>query len=176
MKSLNTPCQYERSRVLNRLTRRDEYGRATFALEITRKDIAYANTVQRLCEYEDAEEQGRLVELPIKPGEVVYCAFDSVSKVIERHIPSVSIDINGVITLYDDRGSKVATAESVGKTVFRSMAEARVALAEKLAGNNVRVEMREVYTQCGKDCYFFVEKSNNTRKGEPASMAIEDNA
>ena len=90
--------------------------------------------VDRVMEIAEAEREGRLIVLQFKPGEVVYCVFPSVTRIMERHIPKVVIDLNGILTLFDDRESKVATAGSIGKTVFLNRAAAEQALAKRKGG------------------------------------------
>ena len=52
---------------MKRLTRRFENGRA-----YRHRDVIPAEAIQKLAEYEDAEEQGLLVRLPCKVGDRVY--------------------------------------------------------------------------------------------------------
>lgn len=52
---------------MKRLTRRFENGRA-----YRHRDVIPAEAIQKLAEYEDAEEQGLLVRLPCKVGDTVY--------------------------------------------------------------------------------------------------------
>ena len=52
---------------MKRLTRRFENGRA-----YRHRGVTPAEAIQKLAEYEDAEEQGLLVRLPCKLGDTVY--------------------------------------------------------------------------------------------------------
>jgi len=89
----------------------------------------------KLAAYEDAEEQGRLAVLPLKPGNAVYCVLTGTNKIIVRLISKIAVDFDWIVTLFDDLGSKVATGESIGKTVFLTLAEARAALAARRGGS-----------------------------------------
>ena len=53
---------------MDRLTRRTETG----GIKYTRHNIYEENIVEKLAEYEDAEEQGLLLWLPCKVGDKVY--------------------------------------------------------------------------------------------------------
>ena len=54
--------------MMDRLTRRTETG----GIKYTRHNIYEENIVEKLAEYEDAEEQGLLLRLPCKVGDTVY--------------------------------------------------------------------------------------------------------
>ena len=51
---------------MERLTERDSYG------DVYVKQHDYVTASEKLCEYEDLEEQGLLLRLPCKVGDVVY--------------------------------------------------------------------------------------------------------
>ena len=52
--------------MMERLTERDSYG------DVYVKQHDYVTASEKLCEYEDLEEQGLLLRLPCKVGDVVY--------------------------------------------------------------------------------------------------------
>ena len=86
--------------------------------------------IQKLAEYEDLEEQGLLVKLPCKVGDVVYC-FDyprtDIVVVCEEEVEKVLIWENGISieTAWD-----IYRPNDFGKTVFLTKAEAEKALEE----------------------------------------------
>ena len=51
---------------MERLTERDSYG------DVYVKQHDYVTALEKLCEYEDAEEQGLLLRLPCKVGDDIY--------------------------------------------------------------------------------------------------------
>ena len=51
---------------MERLTKRDSYG------DVYVKQHDYVTASEKLCEYEDLEEQGLLLKLPCKVGDTVY--------------------------------------------------------------------------------------------------------
>ena len=51
---------------MERLTERDSYG------DVYVKQHDYVTASEKLCEYEDLEEQGLLLKLPCKVGDTVY--------------------------------------------------------------------------------------------------------
>lgn len=89
------------------------------------------DAIDKLAAYEDAEEQGRLVILPCKIGDTVYCCyqFDEIE--------------NGKITMIQQKAdgtwkfrvttdySRDVTMDAIGKTVFLTREEAETAIKEK---------------------------------------------
>ena len=55
---------------MERLTRRDSDGQAYAIIGYTKK---YGEAIDKLAEYEEAEEQGLLLRLPCKVGDVLWC-------------------------------------------------------------------------------------------------------
>lgn len=84
----------------------------------------HANYVDRLATYEDAEEQGRLVILPCKVGDVVYYrrGRDIMGDTVERII------IDGIDNQVLVGAHKVYMFCDFGKKVFLTCAEAEAAL------------------------------------------------
>ena len=84
----------------------------------------------KLCEYEDAEEQGRLVILPVKAGDTVYQLRDKKHAlgvgVHPRHISCVCVYGNDWIAMH--QGDKPCAKKDLGKTWFLSREEAEAAL------------------------------------------------
>lgn len=108
----------------------------------TYSDYSMRNIIERLAEYEDAEEQGLLIRLPCKVGDVVYFPiYDYHDSAI---IETIRIEENGVF--YDwvqyevgvdctevwDNGS--FADGNIGKTVFLTREEAEAKLAEMQKG------------------------------------------
>lgn len=105
---------------------------------------AMANVRERLKQYEDAEEQGLLLRLPFKVGDIAYCAWDVLS------IPKKDIfkkSIKARVTKYEYSGANILTivfeptsrakedhtyycfeASSIGKNIFRTKEAAEAAL------------------------------------------------
>lgn len=94
--------------------------------------------LDKLAEYEDLEEQGRLVRLPCKVGDTVYfikSMFTLLRKPQECQIENWSMYANGAIkfvTKYKDVGEKTFYEESIGKTVFLTLEEAEKALEKEM--------------------------------------------
>jgi len=96
---------------------------------------AMAELRERLKEYEDAEEQGRLVKLPCKVGDIVYEVNEMRNYVSEFVITSITIYLHSV--QYNWKlvngiyKNSVGFADfHIGKTVFLTKSEAEVKLAE----------------------------------------------
>lgn len=88
--------------------------------------------IKKLADYEDAEEQGLLLRLPVAVGEEVYCIanFGEGYEICKNYVTSYQTapkEIGGVIA----RGYMGANLGIVGKTVFATKEEAESALAEK---------------------------------------------
>lgn len=82
----------------------------------------------KLCEYEDAEEQGLLVRLPCKVGDTIYVIFDG--KIWDGKVYHISYsDYYGKITATAWVKQGISAAfEHFGKTVFLTRAEAEASL------------------------------------------------
>ena len=94
--------------------------------------IFVGELVDKLAEYEQAEEDGLLIRLPCKVGEIIYeIQEDRLSSTIEtiefegreyhRHIPKYFISMNMF---------SLSKMEKMGKTVFLTKSEAEQALAK----------------------------------------------
>ena len=88
------------------------------------------DALQKLAAYEDAEEQGRLVILPVKAGDTVYQLRDKKHAlgvgVHPRHISCVCVYGNDWIATH--QGDKPCAKKDLGKTWFLSREEAEAAL------------------------------------------------
>lgn len=90
--------------------------------------------VKKLADYEDLEEQGRLVKLPCKVGDIVYKPNSvTVKEIVEIKIESMFItesnfNISGRTTKM--KYSFCCTPKGFGKTVFLTKSEAEAKLKE----------------------------------------------
>lgn len=80
-------------------------------------DLGNGSPTDKLCEYEELEEQGLLLKLPCKVGDTVYSVVEDGLQIIELEF---SLDF------YARRKS------DFGKTVFLTYQEAELELANKL--------------------------------------------
>lgn len=104
-----------------RLTERDANG------GIAVRDLPAA--LEKLASYEDAEEQGRLVRLPCKIGDIVYFLhgnFVERSKVSAYYISESRTEF--LLTETEVYSSYYVPVEEMGKSVFLTSAEAEAAL------------------------------------------------
>lgn len=84
--------------------------------------------VDKLAEYEDLEEQGKLLKLPVAAGDTVYTAGYGVGRALEWKIISCEIYEDEIVFLDDSETEWRST--DFGKTVFLTRTEAERALAE----------------------------------------------
>lgn len=95
-----------------------------------RKGAPASNAIVRLAAYEDAEEQGKLVILPVKAGDTVYQLRDKKHAlgigVHSRHISRVCVYGNDWIA--ERQGDKPCAKKDLGKTWFLTREEAEAAL------------------------------------------------
>ena len=83
----------------------------------------------KLKEYEELEEQGRLVILPCKVGDTLYRLVPKLyRKYVEIKIAQFVINKNGIYFITDKGVSW--SADKIGKTVFLTKAEAEQKLKE----------------------------------------------
>lgn len=84
---------------------------------------AVDDCIEKLSKYEKAEQDGRLVELPCKVGDIVHF-IDDIDGVYERSaaVTGIEIDTEGVhIVIPDDETGSVSSyyePEEFGETIF----------------------------------------------------------
>ena len=89
----------------------------------------------KLKEYEDLEEQGRLVILPCKVGDTLYRLVPNLYReYVEIKIAQFVINKNGIYFITDKGVSW--SADKIGKTVFLTKSEAEAKLKELRGGEN----------------------------------------
>lgn len=100
-----------------------------------RKCVYISDALKKLADYEDLEEQGRLVKLPCKVGDVVY--FVHHDRVISSEVLSVKyhaeaenhgVFIRERLTIDVEGVSAEIDFGNIGKTVFLTEPEARAKL------------------------------------------------
>ena len=106
-----------------------------------RTDVVNITAIQKLGEYEDAEEQGRLAVLLCKPWDKVYALFivdvidkKPIYKIFQAKVTKITIDRFRVLfsfeTLDENKYNSERTMEAFGETVFLTREEAEKALKE----------------------------------------------
>ena len=95
-------------------------------------DFGSANVLSRLAEYEDAEEQGLLLRLPCKVGNVIYEIHPLTNKITPRKIKSIVVCNCPDLTIMYKSGYDYSNVQDdFGKTVFLTQEEAEQKLKEK---------------------------------------------
>ena len=128
---------------MSRLTHRNENGEARVWLYSDPKNMARVldeqsrkevEVLEKLAHYEDLEEAGRLITLPCKVGDTVWCVTDKhifVAWVDSFYLTEedgvLSIEVNLTDVVENDIEIK---ASSFGRKVFLTKAEAEQKLAE----------------------------------------------
>ena len=93
------------------------------------------DVIDKLAEYEDLEEQGRLVILPCKVGDTLYRLVPNpYREYVEIKIAQFVINKNGIYFMTDKGVSW--SADKIGKTVFLTKSEAEAKLKELRGGEN----------------------------------------
>lgn len=122
----------------DRLTRRNPDGDVTLigedSLPMVRLTERVSAALEKLASYEDAEEQGRLVRLPCKIGDIVYFLHGNVverSVVIAYYIAKNRTEF--LLTKTKVYSAYYVPVEQMGKTVFTTRAEAEAALQTLIA-------------------------------------------
>ena len=100
------------------------------------KEAKANTTIREICnklaEYEDLEEQGRLLKLPCKVGDTVY-KVDKVSNKIKQHMV-IKFEVDQV----DFENFDYCFLHHFGKTVFLTKSEAKAKLEELRGKQNER--------------------------------------
>lgn len=104
-----------------------------------------AEYLRKFKEYEDLEEQGRLIKLPCKVGDKIFLDFAGFGKDVDKFtVKDFHLDCfkNGETTLFCDYESNDRTLSGqidvmeFGKTVFLTKSEAEEKLKELRGGEN----------------------------------------
>ena len=99
------------------------------------------DAINKLAEYETAEEEGRLLVLPCKPWDRVYQLLVTdviekklIYKIFQAKVTKITIDrfrtLFSFVTLDENKYKSDLTIESFGETVFLTRDEAEKALKE----------------------------------------------
>lgn len=125
---------------MERLTRRSANGTGIYATpsgEPVKWENNRHNVLQKLADYEDAEEQGLLLRLPCKFGDKLYRITPYAKEpIITTHVLQINIKqfFNGKIIVRIDVMDKIGEScyflDDIGKKIFLSREEAEAKLAE----------------------------------------------
>lgn len=107
-----------------------------------KSNVTIKEVCDKLADYENLEEQGRLIKLPCKVGDKVYYARGKF--VLEYEVTGFSIDITGVWLIHGeyhvDKNNKTYgynfDVDEIGKTVFLSRFEAEEELMDAQDGRH----------------------------------------
>ena len=116
---------------MDRLTERTGEGQAIPRMDL--KSNGHQKCMERLAEYEDLEEQGKLLKLPCKAGQKVYLLRKDIKSVIDGEITSIRIGefASGMnIFIIDDNRYTDASFDKIGNIVFFTREESEAALKE----------------------------------------------
>ena len=87
--------------------------------------------INKLGKYEDAEEQGLLLRLPCKVGDIIYEIHPLTGKIAQRKIKSIVVCNCPDLTIMYKSGYDYSNVQDdFGKTVFLTQAEAEQKLNE----------------------------------------------
>jgi hypothetical protein len=120
---------------MERLTRRSANGTGVYATpsgEPVKWENNRHNVLQKLADYEDLEEQGRLFKLPCKVGDTVYVIAGK--NISAQKIQRATIDSEMKIEFCTKR--RGFALFDIGKTVFPTESEAEAKLKELRGGED----------------------------------------
>lgn len=150
---------------MERLTGRDAYGDIVANEEmqiIASRGTTYDDLhniinhlAEKLCEYEDLEEQGRLTKLPCKVGDIVWYANNEI-KIESIKIQEKSSIVYQGSSINGGYGKFWFNSSDLGKTVFLTEAEAYAKL--------------DLGVTIGQTLYVIPEDGQNIRKAEVVSI------
>lgn len=128
---------------MERLTRRSANGTGVYATpsgEPVKWEDNRHNVLQKLTEYEDLEEQGRLIKLPCKVGDTVYAiGFNNKPIIYESVVLSVLItekEIAFNVKVDEFEINSQLKQSMFDKTVFLTKSEAEAKLKELRGAEN----------------------------------------
>lgn len=126
---------------MERLTRRSSNGTGVYATpsgEPVEWENNRHNVLQKLADYEDLEEQGRLIILPCKLGDVVYVPtrdFISELRIVHITVSKNNMFFHWILNIGIYPNLDGFSSSKIGETVFLTKSEAEAKLKE-LRGNN----------------------------------------
>lgn len=91
-----------------------------------RNDVNIMQALGKLAHYEDLEEQGRLLKLPCKLGDMLYCPDEFTNKIRWNCAEKIEIDSSGIFVI--DTSGWIHSGRSFGETTFLTKSEAEQAL------------------------------------------------
>jgi hypothetical protein len=114
----------------------------------------YNKILTKLGDYEDLEEQGRLIKLPCKVGDTVYCIFTRYTRCTFGNEEFDEYSCQGCEYECDSKKENyvqdmkaysldwiVTNLKNIGKTVFLTESEAEAKLKELRGGENESIQM-----------------------------------
>lgn len=113
-----------------------EHYRATGKLEYAENKMELVGFLEQLKEYQQLEQQSRLIKLPCKVGDVVYVTE---STLVEAMCVRIQLDgdRNGIwINAKEYPYDRWISFKAFGKTVFLTKSEAEAKLKELRGGEN----------------------------------------
>lgn len=115
---------------LDRLTSRTENGMVAVRGQVLNYYYAYHEALDRLADYEDAEEQGKLIVLPCNVGDQVWFIRPLQQKptIEETTIEKVGVRKRGMFIKLSCNSIYETSTSAIGKSVFFSREEAEKAL------------------------------------------------
>jgi len=87
-------------------------------------DYSTRRIIEKLAEYEDAEEHGLLKRFPCKAGDTVWCIASDNTKIIGHKVLWIEIAYNGSLTFALDGDLDCVVLDNLGKTWFLTKEEA----------------------------------------------------
>ena len=122
---------------MQRLTERaDEYFHKSGIIYYPKDKGLNKAICNKLGEYEDLEEQGRLIKLPCKVGDTVYEVQELRGHIQLYEVTSISISKNNILFWWEIKDGGIYsnttgfTVYAIGKTVFLTKEEAEAKLKE----------------------------------------------
>ena len=118
---------------MERLTKRRKGGRVGFAVSGTPSEnmCKFPIVLDKLCEYEDLEEDGKLIKLPCKVGDKVWVPFIDGDIAVLR-VQGISIGPTGKVILnLNDYPLNKVLGDEIGKTIYLSKEEAEKHLTDE---------------------------------------------
>lgn len=119
---------------MERLTDRFSDGRAFIKPSIASLTTGMYHVIQKLAEYEDAEERGLLLRLPCKVGDELFLSDYPTIHCKLKEYKFIGNDVAIVIDCWEWQRTCTRLLSDFGKTVFLTREEAEQALEQMKAG------------------------------------------
>ena len=96
----------------------------------------YAEIINLLPELFQAADEGQIVALPCRVGDIVWCVRSDIHSIEEWHVKQITFNDHGNWNILCGNGERLTLFSDIGKTAFLTKEEAKAALKKENKNGN----------------------------------------